>query len=94
MVDKIKVGSVVYDVEEVEFVEINGNKNYMGKCDYHNTKIEILSSLSEERKKDVLVHELVHAIFDEAGFDDQDEDIVNRFGKVLCRVLIDNSKII
>lgn len=85
---------MTYDIEQVEYVEINGNKNYMGKCDYLNTKIEIVKTLSDERKDDVLVHELVHAIFDEAGFDNHDEDMVNRLGKVLCQVLKDNDKII
>ncbi len=88
--NKVKVAGIEYKVNEKPFIEINGSRNYQGACFYPNTEIEILSDISQERKEQVFVHELTHAIFNEAGFDEQDEDMVNRLGIVLHQVLKDN----
>lgn len=87
---KVKVAGVTYDVVEVPMVQIYDDKNYSGACHYDKTKIEILEDMSECRKEQVFVHELVHAVFNEAGFDEHDEDLVNRLGIVLYQVLKDN----
>ena len=88
--DNFKVGGINYQVKEVEYVEINENKNYLGSCTHSTATIEILKSLSKDRKEQVLVHELVHAILNEAGYDEHDEDLVNRFGIVLHQFIKDN----
>lgn len=89
---KIKVGGINYQVVEKPFIEVDGDKNMLGSCSCENSTIEILESMNEERKEQVLAHELTHAIFLEAGYDfaDQDEDMVNRVGNVLHQVLKDN----
>lgn len=87
MLKKIKVGAVTYDVTEKPFIDIEGNRNHAGSCDYDHTEIAILADLSEERKKATFYHELMHAIFNEAGFDDQDENMINRLGIVLQQVI-------
>lgn len=90
MRDKIKVGGVEYKIKQKQFVEIDEDRNYQGCCDYRRTEIQVLDSLSNERKEDVMWHELTHAIFYEAGFEDQDEDMVNRVAKVMAQVVKDN----
>lgn len=87
---KIKVGGVIYEVETKPFIEICGERNYQGSCSFINTTINILEDISEERKADVFFHELTHAIFYEAGFDEHDEDMINRVAKVLMQVVKDN----
>jgi len=87
----VNVAGVHYRVQEQSFIEIGGNRNYQGVCDYANTEIGILADLSQERKKQTFIHELTHAIFYEAGFEDQDEDMINRIGKVLFQVLEDQT---
>lgn len=47
-------------------------------------------SLCTDKRNQVIVHELTHAIFMEAGFEEQDEDMINRVGNVLFQVLSDN----
>ena len=61
-----------------------------GKVSFGDTSIELADGLSEERLKNVLIHELTHAIFHEAGFTEHDEDMINRVGNVLAQVLRDN----
>lgn len=89
--DVVKVGGIDYKVVEVPYVEISGDKNYGGSCDYQKCEINLLESMTAERKSQVFVHELVHAILNEAGFDEHDEDLVNRTGIVLHQVLVDNA---
>lgn len=62
----------------------------MGKCSYLDAKIEVTKGLSEERAEETFVHELFHAILNEAGYDDHDEDLVERASKVLYQVLKEN----
>ncbi|WP_257008447.1 hypothetical protein [Shouchella clausii] len=88
--EKIKVAGVVYDVIKRPFIEIDSNRNYQGACTYQDTEISILDDLSDERKEDVFFHELTHAIFYEAGYEEADEEMVNRIGKVLHQVFKDN----
>lgn len=90
MIGRVKVGGVTYAVEEKDIIEIDGNYNYVGSCTYSTTTISLSKRLSHERKKDVFVHELVHAIMNEAGYDDHEEELVTRISKVLFQVLRDN----
>lgn len=87
---KIKVGGVDYSVNKVPFVEINGSRDFLGLCDYYKSVIEYDTALKLDRKGQVVIHELVHAIFHEAGFNAQEEDTVNRLGIVLHQVIKDN----
>lgn len=87
---EIKVGGVFYNVICKPYIEIESDRNYQGVCDYQNTEICILEDLSKERRKDVFFHELTHAIFCEAGYEEQDEDMINRIGKILHQVISDN----
>ncbi|NMH68597.1 hypothetical protein HF072_07360 [Bacillus sp. RO3] len=88
--NEVKVAGITYKVLEKEYVEIEQNKNYAGSCCYNDSEINVLTTLSDTRKEQVFVHELVHAILMEAGFDDHDEDQVNRIGIVLHQVLKEN----
>lgn len=86
---KFRVGAVDYIVREVKGLHDRGQELY-GWVTYDDTTIRIESDLSVDRKKNVLVHELVHAMLYEAGYDEQDEELVTRLGNVMTQVLRDN----
>jgi Zn-dependent peptidase ImmA (M78 family) len=94
--NQIEVAGIKYIVEELPFIEINQNRNYMGLCSYDQTKIQVITSISDDRKRETFVHELTHAIMNEAGFHlteergPHTEEAVERIGKVLFQVLRDN----
>lgn len=88
MKTKVKVGGVHYTVEEKE--GLMQRDNFWGEVNYYNAEIIIDSSLSDDRKEQVLIHEVTHAIFLEAGYKEQDEDMINRVSIVLHQVLKDN----
>ena len=89
---EIKVGGLTYKIiEEEHFAAHDDDKNLWGYCDYEKQIIKIRASLSEQKKKQVLIHELTHAIFLEAGYKNHDEDMINRLSLVLFQVLQDNT---
>jgi len=84
----IKVAGNYYTVEvSPQVVAVTGN---WGLCQYGDNTIKVADGLCENRQHDVLVHEMTHAIMYEAGFDDHEEELVNRVAKVLYQVLRDN----
>lgn len=85
---RYKVGGVYYDVVEVD--GLSEKEGLFGRVLYGSNLIEIDSRIAPGRKRQVIVHELQHALFYEAGFDDQDEDEVNRLAIVLHQFLVDN----
>lgn len=87
----LKVGGMTYKVIIQEhFKAYDDDRNLWGYCDYEQQIIYIRESLSQQKKKQVLVHELTHAILHEVGYKEQDEDLVNRFSKGLHQFLKDN----
>ena len=88
--DKFKVGGINYKVRYKDTVEYADDKNNFGLCNYKKNEIHILNVLEEQRKEQVLVHELTHAIFNESGYTEQDEEMVERVSIVLHQFIKDN----
>lgn len=88
----VKVGGVNYTVEEQE--HLIQKEDIWGKVDYFSTEIQVDASLSNNRKEQTFIHELTHAIFLEAGYKEQDEDMINRVSIVLHQVLKDNPNLL
>lgn len=89
---KLKVGGVTYTVEKQE--NLIHTDDAWGRIDYFNSSIRYDESLSDNRKEQVIIHELLHAIFLEAGYKEQDEDMINRVSIVLHQVLKDNPNLL
>lgn len=89
---QLKVGGVTYTVEEQE--NLINTDDAWGRVDYFDSHIRVDTSLSAERKEQTLIHELTHAIFLEAGYKEQDEDMINRVSIVLHQVLKDNPQLL
>lgn len=88
--EKVTVAGIDYEVAEVETVIIGSNSDYAGSVSYSNGKIELLKELPKTRKEQVLVHEMLHAVFYEAGYEEHEEEMISRLGVVLYQVLKDN----
>lgn len=83
-----RVGGVDYTVEVVP--NLYHRYELFGQITYNDTHIQIEENLSEARSHEVLVHELLHGILFEAGYMEQDEELVRRVASVLHQVLRDN----
>lgn len=86
--NKVKVAGIEYNIVQVDGVLERFNN--LGLIHYNKGTIEIDSSMCETKKEQTFVHEVLHACFNEAGFEEQDEDMINRVGIVLYQVLKDN----
>ena len=91
MLDKIKIGGIVY---EVEFKELEAESGVqLGWCNYAKSKLEINNhNINLQKQEQTLIHEMTHAIMHEAGvgFGDDEERVVNHVGLILHQVLKDN----
>jgi Zn-dependent peptidase ImmA (M78 family) len=84
----VKVAGITYQTKEID--GLTYDHNLYGQVIYKTSIIKIDSGLSPEKKEQVFVHELFHAILHEAGYDEHDEEMVRRVSNVLYQVLKDN----
>lgn len=91
---KIQILNLTFDVEEVECIEHGTND--VGRIDHINQKIYLNKKLCEERKKVVLLHEIIHSIFQQMGFVDEhdNEQLIDCLALALTRLSKDNPKLI
>lgn len=85
---KINVCGINYKIKKVN--ELDNDPNCLGLCIYHESLILLKSNLSYERKKQVLVHELLHAMLYESGYTEHDEQLVNNLSICLNQVINHN----
>ena len=91
MLNKIKVGGLIYDIVPVQWEENADGDLQFGIFNANKTNILINELISEQVQKQTLIHEMMHAIFFEAGIEvENEEDLVNRISTVLYQVLQDN----
>lgn len=89
--NKVKVAGVTYDVVMKEDVRSDADDQCYGLCNFKDLSIELLNDLPEERHNQTLIHEIMHAVFEESGIQmEDDEDLVNRLALVWFQVLKDN----
>ena len=90
--NKIKIGAFDYKVIEKDDVNIDGVLK-LGTFDYTNQTIEIKTGLTKDRKRQTLLHEIIHCIDDEyiVGLE---EDQIERLTSGLLQVFRDNKGVI
>lgn len=97
--NRIKIGNVTYRVAQMTEKRMRkiagikkGETHYpMGQCIYARLHININETLPLDRMREVLLHEIVHAILFEAGLDHiNTEQAVDGLTLVLRRFMNDN----
>lgn len=84
----IKVAGMEYYTSES--FDLISQYGLLGQINYHKGIIELEHNLSQSRKEQVYIHEVTHGIFREAGYEEQDEEMIDRVSMVLYQVLKDN----
>ena len=93
---KIKIHGLNYDVKyftESATVDKQGLETLHGQVSHWEHEIRVVKGpgYSREYTINVLLHEIVHALFIGMGYEDGGaEDVVNRLGRGLFAVLTDN----
>lgn len=83
--EKIKVAGVHYEIELLK------DDENCGTCLFDSLIIRVDPRLKTEKQQQVFIHEMLHAVFWEAGYQEQDEEMIDRVSRVLYQVLKDNN---
>lgn len=91
---EIDILGITYKIIEVEQVD---KTNYLvdGEIDYDKQIISIKKDLSEERKKEILCHEIMHGICEHLKLEEiqKDEHLIQCIGNAIYQVLKRNKTI-
>ena len=95
MINKLKIGFLSYKVIEWDRDEAS-SQGFWGIHNSRDQTLKIDNSLSKERKKEVLLHEIFHAIWDQwMGREKEikEEEVVEALSKWLTTVFMDNPEL-
>lgn len=84
----INILGIEYNVLEQNIIE--SNPELMGMIDTHLQKIYLKSNLSEDVKNQTLLHEIIHAIFQQLGFI-ENEQVIQQLATSIYRVFKENN---
>ena len=89
----VRILGLDYEIEEVECVSKEELRR--GEINFLTNQIRIDRNMPEDLKKQALIHEMMHAIFDLLGFEDlcTDENKVQSIATALHQVIRDNPKL-
>ena len=89
-IKQIKILATEYKVEEVE--QIDKYERLLGQIQYTEQKIKIDKNISEDMKREVLIHEILHGILEKLGYNElnDDEQKVQSIASTLYSVLKEN----
>lgn len=83
--NEVNIAGINYQITEVQQIE-HDDANW-GVTIYEAHQIQLKSSLDDERKRQVFIHEVLHAVFFESGYKEHDEEIIDRISTTLSGVL-------
>jgi hypothetical protein len=90
---KVRIGHRDFKIEP--FPQGFGERLF-GETDYDTLSIRVHDRLEPSVKASTLLHEIVHAIYDEYGIskDDEEERVVNSISNGLSQVIRDNPDVL
>ena len=90
---KIKILATEYKVEEVE--QIDKYQRLLGQIEYTEQTIKIDKNISEDMKRETLIHEILHGILEKLGYEtlNQDEQKVHSIASTMYLALKENNLI-
>ena len=86
---KIKIGYLYYKIIEVPYVDTDGASVLNGEVNHDKLHIQIRESIPNAKKREVILHEILHAIADNSTIN-LDEDQIETLAVGLSSFLIDN----
>ena len=88
---EVKIFGETYEVIEQEIIDNMVEK--IGLIDHLQNKIYIKKSISEDKKKVTLIHEILHGVLSQLGFDEEhdNEHLIDSLATALYQVFKSNS---
>lgn len=88
---EVKIGATKYKVANLKVIDSAAQGVVMGEVDYSKCLITLLGPLNRARKEETLIHEVLHAIFFEAGYLEHNEEMVDRLTPFLYSFIKENN---
>ena len=88
----LKVGGMIYSVEVVDNFGYGTPPDAIGRTEFAKEKIMVLEGMTERYTEMVLAHEVIHALLEAAGME-QNEDIVMRLEGPFYQFLKENTNL-
>ena len=89
-IKNVIIGPIEYDVTEEDRILNSQNQDLLGQIFYERGTLKVLKDIKEDVKRTVLLHEIIHGVFDNAGMRDHDERVIDVLSHGLVMVLMDN----
>ncbi|MBP8991715.1 MAG: hypothetical protein KBG82_07025 [Spirochaetes bacterium] len=90
---KVRVGHYDFEIifTDEKIIDEKGIELW-GKVDWVENKIFIYNGLNKQLKQSTLIHEILHCIFSQCGFDGdkKEENIIRRLEPVLTEFILEN----
>lgn len=93
-IEEINIGSIFYEVGFVEELKSKDGTKLDGWIRYDTSEILMDDSLGAQRALQVLWHEIMHGIFEEAAVDQPDEQVVTAVGNRMIELIRDNPELV
>lgn len=90
----VKVGPFTFSVilaDPDTFIQEGTGKKLMGEVDYGKCTIRIANNLCDQSARQVLIHEMLHAVLNNAGKDDHNEEFVDLMATGVFQIANENS---
>jgi hypothetical protein len=87
--ENIKIGGIDYKVKIVNECD-EDDSNVDGKINFPKQEIRIKKGLEAQYQENVLLHEIIHGIFEFCGWEQNEENTI-RLSNALYQVLKDNN---
>lgn len=91
-VESLKIGGIKYQIQIVDKLQDDG-ETVWGCVHFKESTIYIDSELNDQKRKQVIMHEAVHACLHEAGIDDEcnNEQLVSPLANIFYEFVNDNN---
>jgi hypothetical protein len=86
---KVRIGGKDYEIIKTNLAFTD---SLQGQISYGELKIRLEESLPEQNGEEVLLHEIIHGVFNHMRIE-QDEELVEKLGNGLYQVISDNPHI-
>lgn len=93
-IKKVKIGPISYEVIHAHDLHSNDRVKLDGWIRYNTSEILIEGDLGAQRSLQVLWHEVVHGLFEDAGIDQPDEQVVTAVGNRLIELIRNNAELV
>ena len=94
MLDKVHIGEYDYTIEETERIFASDGEFASGLVTYADALIQLSKEEHPQFRSQTLLHEILHVILNQAGFEDHSEAVIEALSYGLIQVIRENPQLI